>query len=82
MIFSCLKWQWGKIGPHFIAFPSSSQGHIYVSKRDFHKGEKGWLAFANGLLFYKSREVGTNPGLKVVNAENLDEQQEFHLEGA
>ena len=55
---------------------------MYVSKPDFHKGERGWLAFAKGLLLYKSRDVGSGSMLTVVNTENLEEQQNFRLEGS
>ena len=54
---------------------------MYISKPDFHKGERGWLAYAKGLLLYKSRDAGSGSTLTVVNTENLEEQQNFRLEG-
>ena len=54
---------------------------MYVSKPDFHKGERGWLAYAKGLLLYKRRDVGSGSTLTVVNTENLEEQHNFRLKG-
>ena len=54
---------------------------MYASKADFHKGERGWLAYAKGLLLFKNRDAGSGSALTVVSSDNLEEQQSFRLEG-
>ncbi len=57
------------------------QGHVYAEATDFHCSERGWLAYARGLLLYKCLDsVGTST-LTVINPENLQEQQTYNLEG-
>ena len=57
------------------------QGHVYAEATDFHCSERGWLAYARGLLLYKCLDsVGTST-LTVINPDNLQEQQTFNLEG-
>ena len=54
---------------------------MYAEATDFHCSERGWLAYARGLLLYKCLDsVGTST-LTVINPENLQEQQTYNLEG-
>ncbi|XP_035682944.1 E3 ubiquitin-protein ligase MYCBP2-like isoform X1 [Branchiostoma floridae] len=60
-------------------YSGTIKGHVYAANPAFHTKEKGWLGYAKGQLFFRSRCHAAN-SLVLVNTETLEEQQVFELE--
>ncbi|XP_074650729.1 E3 ubiquitin-protein ligase MYCBP2-like [Tubulanus polymorphus] len=61
-------------------YSSTIKGHVYLTRTDFHAKERGWLAYAKGMLFYKDMDSASG-ALAVINIETLDEEKLFKFEG-
>ncbi|XP_064637403.1 E3 ubiquitin-protein ligase MYCBP2-like isoform X3 [Lineus longissimus] len=61
-------------------YNSTIKGHIYMSRPDFHPRQKGWLAFAKGMLFFKDTESSSS-SLSVINTDTLEEEKHYLFEG-
>lgn len=53
---------------------------MYNALKDFHVGEKGWLGYSAGKLYYFSLEKGGDT-ITVIDAENLTVEGTLELDG-